>query len=293
MAVIREFFERGTAEDCWELVPPTHKAVLLSTPPPDALQTSNISASKPSVSNPEEGVSSSTASVPSHASQKAPLSAAPEPCVALREASLSTAPAICAAPLGASVSTVSKSCAASADTSEPLAFLLSLKPTHGSVLPSGVPVPDHIEADVRRLVKAIDGFKAATPHPLESYKTLWSAREAIFDVSEGEPIGKFGRLQLGRDKIKKASSQYDCADRLTDMYFAHHVDYIVETTIVKDKLPPGQGRLTAAFKQLSEDSGIPVDVMKEDYGGCRNFFQVLHEEGPGSLLENGPNMTSM
>ena len=159
------------------------------------------------------------------------------------------------------------------------------------MLPSGVTIPDHIRTDVRRLAKAIEGFKAVTPLSPESYETLWSAKEAVFDGPEGGLIGSFCRLQRGRNQMKQAISEYDCAGHLSLMFCANHVDYTVNA--VERKLSTGHGRLTAAYKQLANGSATPEKDLKEDYKKCRNFFQVLDEEGPGWLLLVGPNMTAL
>jgi hypothetical protein len=148
---------------------------------------------------------------------------------------------------------------------------------------------------VRRLTRIVRGFEQATALPLESYEKLWSAKEDVFAGIETGPGGRLLRLQRGRKKMKQASTEYECASRLSLLFLSNDVDHILSTDVdeLEMELSSGRGRRTVAFGKLAKSSCIPLDILKQDCGRARNYIQLLAEAGPGSLLELGPDVNAM
>jgi hypothetical protein len=151
-------------------------------------------------------------------------------------------------------------------------------------------VPSGIEDRVHKLIKTIKGFRS--PLSEETYKRLWKCKEGIF----GKPVKEIGEqalnLQQGRRKIKNGTSEYDCASRFSLLFLAHFVDHIANWP-VKKKLSRGRTRLSNALEIFARLSKTSIDEVRDDYLRTKRYHELIDVEGPGILLEIGPDMSAM
>lgn len=206
-------------ENCWQLIPHVHKTVILDR---YRLPSLGITPSKPLVSDPvgenlfQTGPLSCVASRGSPNSRFVlPNTPAPNPLLSCHATSIPTPS--CAEPTPGS-----------------LTFIAEPQPTiNASLLDPNIRIARHfkkiipgaIPGRIQRLVRVVRGFVEAQALSLESYGTLWSAKNGIFDGFENGP-SRFCRLQRGRRRIILGTAEYDCAARLALMFVNHDIDHL-------------------------------------------------------------------
>ncbi|TGO43911.1 hypothetical protein BCON_0735g00010 [Botryotinia convoluta] len=296
-ACFTEFFERGTAEDCWNLIPQAHKAniyksrwVNLELAPP--VSTASISVKDVSYENtssscvplhdsPFSGSISATNSISDPAlSLYIPSNVVAQQQPTRRDGSSD----IPASNLTASNITTRRLPTA-IDPSSNIEVSTSAKIYFEKV------IPDADQDRIKRLNRAIRGFREAKALPQESYNTLWSSKDGIFE-SPKEELRRFCRLQQGRKNIVFGSAGYDCAARLALLFLSHDIDHMEEEQR-QLKVKHQHKTKTSVFKDLARISGTLLVDLKNDYKKSKNYTFLLEKAGPGSLLEIGSNVSSL
>ncbi|CAG8980234.1 hypothetical protein HYALB_00009816 [Hymenoscyphus albidus] len=284
-ASFREFLERGTAENCWRLVPLLHREVFSARPKsPLGIDVSNFPPSNSSHDN-----SPSRASA---APQDTPLTAPPSSTVSSSNP-ISEPTSQCHSSPNTiiSASTLSGAALLTEVVPRPASADASSSGSNGIAAAYFEKILGHDkQIRVQRLVRTVRGLEKAAALPLQSYERLWSTKGKIFEGSETGPSGRLCRLQRGRQKIRQGNGEYECASRLSLLFLANDVDHIYSSN--KLKLSSGRGRKTIAFEELAESSGISLNTLKDDYKKSRGYMQLLAEEGPGSVLEVGSEVTA-
>lgn len=243
-------------ENCWQLIPQVHKAVILdkyrlpslgSTPSKSLISDSDSDNPFPTTSTPTPSTAEPTR-------DPLILIAGPQPTI---DASLL----------------------------DPKAHVAR---HFEKIIPSAS--PDRIQRLVR-VVRALVEAEALSPG---SYETLWSPKDGIFEGSEDEP-SRFRRLQRGRRKITLGAAEYDCAARLALTFVNHDIDHLSQDPKnLKDlNLGRGQKRKTGAVELLARASDTPLELLKSDWSRSRNYMHLLVQAGPGSLLEIGSSVSSL
>ncbi|QSZ30274.1 hypothetical protein DSL72_004796 [Monilinia vaccinii-corymbosi] len=253
-ASFRLFFEKCTAEQCWQLIPPSHKTTIMKR---SKLEDSNGTSDSPS--------DSSSLSCPSSNNTIQPLlnpdTRNPSTCV--EETSVQQDP-----PLHSSPSMV----------------MLSEKYFRSKI-------PGIIPKHVHRLKQVTRGLREAKQLSFDSYEKLWSQKNGIFESSE-HGLERFCRLQQGLQRIKSGTAKHDCAARLTLVFMNHQVNHLACMLRSNSKFKRGEGATTAAFDQLVKISNIPLKTLKLDYTKSINYLHLIKMGGPGSLLELGSDVNS-
>jgi len=124
-----------------------------------------------------------------------------------------------------------------------------------------------------RVTQALGGAKQL---PRESYKDFWLSHGPTFEQSSATEGGNIFS---------------DFLERLSLMLLAHKVDSLVLSIDVS--LRSGHGRKTAAFETYAKENDMSTDDVRKYYKRSRAFYQILDEEGPGSLLEMGCGVKSL
>ncbi|TGO91201.1 hypothetical protein BPOR_0035g00020 [Botrytis porri] len=152
-------------------------------------------------------------------------------------------------------------------------------------------IPDADQDRIKRLNRAIRGIQEAKALPQESYNTLWSSKDGIFE-SPKEELRRFCRLQQGRKNIVSGSAGYDCAARLALLFLSHDIDHMEEEQR-QLKVKHQHKTKTSVFNDLARISGTSLVDLKDDYKKSKNYTFLLEKAGPGSLLEIGSNVSSL
>ena len=193
-ASFREFPERGTIEDFWELVPNTHKTAVLNTPHSMVPASSKIT--RFTDDNPS------------------PKSLAQ--CATRQKSCLSTTKT-------ASENTFMSSTCDSLPN-----------PTTDSLFSTPVAsIADDLVAQTKcndrkrtqRLTRVIEALKSATALLSQSYETLWSGKERLFVGKEPGLEGWMCRLKCGCNKIDEGIGEFGSASRLSLVLIPQFVDY--------------------------------------------------------------------
>jgi len=276
----RDFLGRGSIDDCWQLVPQSHKAAI-STKCRLSIVSSNLAASD-SVRKGSYPKGTSSCGAPQD------ISISPVP---ISNTPVSKPALLC----GSSPNTFSPIYTSSGAQHDPSSLASVIQSTADNSSSSLVAEkyfkgrcsdPDRIH----RLVRIVRAFNDAKALPERCYEELWSPKKGLFNGSESG-LDRFRRLQRGRTKIMQHIIEYDCANRLGLMFVAHDVDHL--SLMSADlKLGPGRSRKTAAFEKLADISGTELQSLKEDYKRSRNYFHLLEKAGPGTLLELGSQVAS-
>jgi hypothetical protein len=96
---------------------------------------------------------------------------------------------------------------------------------------------------------------------------------------------KLERLILGRNKFK-----HHFTHMLSILYFAHEVDHI---TLMCGERAGARKKKGAAFTIVAKALGIPRKTVAAEYRKSMNLFQVIEQEGPGTLVQIGMDTASM
>lgn len=261
MDSFQEFLRRGTIEDCWELVPSTHKAALLN-----ASQTSGA-VHLNNIANPTETTISPKSPTPSATLlQKSPR---------------------------ASQAITKKNLIPPAQL-QPTAEILLSTPNNSIVVGLVAQTKCDDPKRIQRLVQAVEALKLAAPLPPESYEKLWSAREGLFAGNETGLEGWMCRLVRGRKKIDESLQASDCASRLSLMLIPQFVDYAEKWGGLSPKSgKSGYGRRSLAMEVAAQACGVSLDTLKQYIARTRNYFYLLQKVGPGYVLELGSGVTSL
>lgn len=268
-----DFLNRGSPEDCWELVPQVHK---------DAIST-------------KYGFFTAPSNAPSSPNLESVQKASHAGSATLNKSRMST---------GSSNPPASNPSRGEsrAGKQQGVPVLPSPESSEGPQSPGSRENPKGLKnpleyfktkcnssARQARLVRVTQDILEACALPESSYNKLWSTRGDLFNGPKSE--SKFCRLQRGRKELAKRSSEYNCARPLSLLFLAHEVDYCALTYNFLN-LGRGRSRKTCAFKQLAESSGISPQCLKDDYWRSVNYFTLLQQMGPGILLRLGSEVES-
>jgi len=136
------------------------------------------------------------------------------------------------------------------------------------------------EVQYKELLEVARSPGKAEQPPREICEQMWFPNgNNIFGKLENS---RSRRLIQGREWIREHENTYNCATQLSLMFLAHDVDSLVLG--LKKSRQHGRGRKTLAFEQYAKDSGLSSEEVRNEYKRSRSLFQVLAEEGPGSLL---------
>ncbi|KAF7855374.1 hypothetical protein EAF04_010117 [Stromatinia cepivora] len=272
ISCFKALFERGTADDCWNLIPEIHKATIL-----DQYRLSNLSSASNSV---DDNFCKAGQYVPSR-------------CFPLRLCSGSELVTL-VAPVHHSTCVSDRPSSSHTSSGKIVQPHLTISPSlsggQANIARYFVGVmPNVKQKRMKRLVRIVEGFKEAEALPLESYQNLWSSKSGIFeDFDDGSH--KFRRLQQGRRKIRSGSTENDCAARLTSIFLIHDVDHLSQ---MPKNTKLHHNRKTVAFRELAEIDNTPLETLKGDYKKGRNYLHLLLKGQPGSLLELGSNVSAL
>lgn len=136
----------------------------------------------------------------------------------------------------------------------------------------------------RVLAKLVRSFENAQQLDKETYSHLWRDEEEFGEHDVG--LRRTDRLHRLRQRFEKASAENDCAARLCLMF---SVNEVVHYSLIADKtdmkLKSGRRRIVAALEKFDQDNSMSRESMRIDKLRSRNYFHLLHKNGPGSLLE--------
>lgn len=100
------------------------------------------------------------------------------------------------------------------------------------------------------------------------------------------------RLHEGRRKIAQQGKEYDCARRLSLIFFHHEVDE-ARCSVSESLLRQGTSKNTLAYEKLARELLVGIQVVKDDRSYSRSYVQLLKRSGPGDLLDLGDGVSTM
>ncbi|KAI9728913.1 MAG: hypothetical protein M1834_007171 [Cirrosporium novae-zelandiae] len=115
---------------------------------------------------------------------------------------------------------------------------------------------------------------------------------SIFNQNESEPSPndstdsvRIPRLFQGDQNISDRSTEYQCAGRFTSIFIAYEVEQMALSRHLI--LAQGQGRKTAAYNKIAQILSLTADLVRARDKRSRNYIRLIQNGGPRSLLELG------